>query len=153
MSPASARQPSRQWVVVANESLAIVYRRSSARSPLEESERLENSAARVRAADLDADRSGRVFDRYGSGRHALDRELHGAMRNAAREFARRIARRLEQARLAGEFEQYVLVAAPRFLGELRAALATTSLPAPAAAIDKDVVTRDTAFLRGLLAGA
>ena len=153
MSVARVYQSPRQWIVVANESLAILYRRSNSRSPLEETERLDNPAARFRAADIDADRSGRVFDRHGTGRHGLDRELHGAMRNASREFARRLARRLEEARHAGEFDQFVLVAAPRFLGELRAALATTHLPAPAAAIDKDVVTRDPSFLRGLLAGA
>lgn len=137
-------------VVVADEAKAVIYGRETRRAPLHELEHLDNDSARRKTAELTSDRSGRSFDSVGAGRHAMRNELHGPKRHSAETFARQLADCIEAYRQSGDCIAYTIVAAPRFLGMLRQALARTSCPAPAAAIDKDVTDRDAAFIQELV---
>ncbi len=137
-------------IVVADEAAAVFYSRENRRAPLCERSRLENEAARKKTAELESDRGGRSFDRYGPGRHGVGKELHDAKRHAAEVFAREIAARIEQTVRTAACVDYVVIAAPRFLGMLRQALGTTSCPPPSTTIDKDVTSRDPGFIATLL---
>jgi protein required for attachment to host cells len=55
-------------------------------------------------------------------------------------FAKRLAARLEEGRNAGELERLVLIAPPRFLGQLRIQLSGPAADLVALAIDKELTT-------------
>jgi protein required for attachment to host cells len=88
-----------------------------------------NPAARLHDRDLKSDRPGRVYDRAptAAGRrgsmahHSTGGQQRPRVQQAQR-FARRIARELERAQQQDRFDRLVLMAGPRFLGTLRAAL-------------------------------
>lgn len=141
------------WVVVANEALAIIYAYTGRHDPLVEVLKTQNTQARAKTTELISDKAGRAFDSHGQGRHALTPEKSGPRQQVAEAFARRISRYVEQARQAGRFERLALIAAPRFLGLMRKELARTALAEPFFEIDKDVVTSDPETIMKLLARA
>ncbi len=138
------------WIVVADEARAIVYTRDTRRAPLTESFSLENDAGRRKPGDLETDRGGRSFDSFGAGRHSMAKEKSGLKKSATEAFAKDIAERIGKAIHNGRCRGYALVAAPRFLGMLRAALASSCNVEPFTTIDKEVVGKDTAFLEKLI---
>jgi protein required for attachment to host cells len=138
------------WVVVADESRAIIYTRETRRAPMQELFSLENEAARVKTAELLSDRGGRSFDSSGKGRHTMAKEKSGPKRHLAEAFAKQIAERVGKASHVGSCRDYFVIAAPRFLGLLRDALATTPAPDPLQTVAKEVVGKDTALLQKLL---
>ena len=78
--------------------------------------------ARRKGEELLADRPGRTQNRsHDMGRHAMEPDTDPKRVEKAR-FARHIAADLREAYNAGEFNELALVAAPRTLGDLRAAL-------------------------------
>ena len=139
------------WVVVADESRALVYARKSAASPLKELFSLDNEVGRMKAGDLLADRGGRSFDSHGQGRHTMTKEKSGPKKRAAIAFAKDIAQRLGKAVREGMCDEFVLISAPRFLGDLRDALAAAGNIDPSLTIDKEMVGRDAAAIEKLLA--
>lgn len=140
------------WVVVADESQAITYARQAKSGPMQELFRLDNPDGRKKAGELVTDRGGRAFDSGGQGRHAMGQQRSGPKEHIAQGFAKQIATRIGKATHSGECRGYVLIAAPRFLGMLRDAVATNCSMTPYKTIDKDVVGRDTAFLQKLVDG-
>ena len=140
------------WVVVADESQVIAYTRQAKRGPMQELFRLDNPDGRKKPGELVTDRGGRAFDSGGQGRHAMGQEKSGPKGHIAAAFAKQIATRIGKATHTGACRGYVLIAAPRFLGMLRDAVATNCSVAPYMTIDKDVVGRDTAFLQKLVDG-
>jgi len=140
------------WVVVADEAAAAIYTRERLHGPLNLYLVLDNSDARKRTAEILADRGGRSFDSFGAGRHTMAKEKSGPKRHLAEVFAKDIAQRIGKALHDGSCRGYALVAAPRFLGLLRAALASAATAEPYLTIDKEVVQKDAAFIESLLAG-
>ena len=67
--------------------------------------------------------SGRVFDRFGAGSHTTGGAAPKIREEAA--FVSRLADRVEAIFATGEFDGLALIAAPRALGGLRAALSPT----------------------------
>ena len=139
------------WVVVADESSAIIYARDTRRSPLRELFVLENPEARAKTEDRISDRGGRSFDSHGKGRHTMTKEKPGSERQVSVRFAKEIASRINRATYDGSCRSFVMIAAPRFLGILRQALAKHGTATPEFTIDKDVVGHDVAMIQGLLA--
>ncbi len=112
--------------------------------------RLENEDARRKTGELLSDRGGRSFDSHGHGRHTMTREKDAPKQRAGAAFAREIATRIARALTDGSCEGYALLASPRFLGELRDALASRVKTKPYATIDKDVVDADLSVVQQLL---
>lgn len=127
------------WVVVADESSAILYSRASRRGDLVKVEVLENEAGRKKVGDLISDRGGRSFDSTGRGRHTMAREKVGPKTHAAERFAKKVAARIADIHLRGKCRGYVLVAPPRFLGMLREAAGAECKLEPCGTIDKELV--------------
>ncbi len=92
---------------------------------------------RTDEGSLASDRPGRSFDSRGDGRHAME-PGHSAREHEATAFAKRVCERLEEARLAGSVDKLVLVAAPRFLGHMRASLSKGTQGIVALSIDKEL---------------
>ncbi len=112
---------SNTWVVVADSGSARIFNAMSPVGPLEEREDFTHPEGRVRERDLASDRPGRAFRNAGVGSHALGQQ-ESPKERAAMNFARLLAGRIAGARAKGELDHLVLVAAPEFLGMLRASL-------------------------------
>ncbi|MGB5258754.1 MAG: host attachment protein [Woeseiaceae bacterium] len=150
MMQAGDRSERAFWVVAANESQAKFYQRETKRAPLQEFLCVENEAARMKKGELLEDRGGRSFDSFGAGRHTMSVEKTDPKKQAATVFAKQIAERIYKATHSGSCRDYVLIAAPRFLGVLRPEVSRRCKMAPSRTIDKDVVAHDAAFLKKLL---
>jgi protein required for attachment to host cells len=138
------------WVVVADQAEAMVYSRKGRRGPLETLFSLQNSVAGEKVADLISDRGGRSFDSHGQGRHTMAREKSGPKRHASEAFAKQIAERLKRARQEGSYRELTLIAAPRFLGDLKKAIAREGGVEPTLTIDKEMVGQDAKAIEKLL---
>lgn len=138
------------WVIVADDSQAIVYARKSKTGPMIEHARFVCEAAREPAKAQLADKGGRSFDSHGHGRHTMIRESGSPEVQAREGFARELAEYIAKAGHANDFGYYSVVAAPRFLGALRTALASRTKQEPYAVVDKAVVGRDPEFIAALV---
>lgn len=139
------------WIVVADEAMAAVYERKSRHASLTGLFELSNEAGRKKTGELISDRGGRAFDSHGQGRHTMAKEKTSPKRQASAVFAKSIAQRINSAILDKSCDEFVLVAAPRFLGQLRDALGKTGNAVPALTIDKEMTGRDAADIQQLLA--
>ncbi len=138
------------WIIVANEAQAIIYTRTERRSPFTEFLSFENAEARKKKGEILSDRGGRSFDSFGAGRHTMATEKTDPKKHAAIAFAKQVAEPIGKVVHEGNCRGYALIAAPRFLGLLRDAVAKQCKLEPFKTIDKDVVGRDTAFLQKLV---
>jgi protein required for attachment to host cells len=86
---------------------------------------MQNPAAALREKDIAADRPGRTFDSFGSGRHAKSPGQTGRERQLLL-FATDLARFINESIVAGIFANIVLIAEPRLLGLLRNGLSATA---------------------------
>lgn len=132
-------------VLVAHRAGARLLTRIRRGAPLALLEEIPHPEGRLREHDLDADAGGRVFDRQGGQRHAVAPE-HSATEHMAEVFAGALAERLRDARLRGECGRIVLVADPRSLGRIRAALDDATAALVTKSIDKDLAMLATAEL-------
>lgn len=90
---------------------------------------MSDPKAHLHDRDFKSDRPGRVFDHAPDGVHRRGSVAHHSTggeetprRHEALAFASRIIHSLDAARNAHEFERLVLIAGPRFIGMLRAAM-------------------------------
>jgi protein required for attachment to host cells len=116
-------------------------------SPLSEVEDLTHVESRAKDQDIVSDKPGRGFDGMVEGRHGLEKQAD-AKHHEAVVFAKRLAERVEQARARGEFEALILIAAPEFLGILRQQLSSHTTRLVAKTIDKNLVQKTEADIRG-----
>jgi len=144
-------------ILIANQAEARSYDTLGFARPFRFAGALTNPAAHRRDQDLTSDRPGRIFSSSGAPgrrrgattRHATGGE-QAPRRHATHLFARRVAANLERARRAGAFEKVILVAAPAFLGELRAALPPGMRPFVYATVAKDIVNHEENDVRRYL---
>ena len=137
------------WVIAGNSSHATIFEAASPMAPLVELETMENPEARAKQMDLVSDRPGRTFDSFGAGRHAKAVEVDPKEQLQIR-FAKSIAERLERGRQQGAYERLMLVAAPGFLGLLRASFAAPLKAVVSLEIDKDYTALRADELRARL---
>jgi protein required for attachment to host cells len=137
-------------VVVADEASALLYTRRKVYSPLHKWRALTNDEARMKTGELLADRGGRSFDSHGEGRHTMTREKESPKQHVANVFARQIAELVSADMQSGDCLGFALIAAPRFLGELRSEIGTLVKAEPYATVDKAVVGSDEAVIEKLL---
>jgi protein required for attachment to host cells len=133
-------------IVVADQSEARFYDTDHFNSELKLVGRLTDPMGRLHDRDFKSDRPGRKSDHapITSGRrgavphHGTGGERH-PHRHEAELFAHQIAAELENALRQEQFKRLVLVAGPKFLGELRATLSKSLDLSVAAEIRKDLV--------------
>jgi len=139
--------------VVADEARAVLYAHETRSGELTRWRTFDNDTARAKTSDLITDRGGRSFDSGGQGRHSVASDKAGPKEHAVTMFAKRIAEAVAADVNAGRCRGLSLIAAPRFLGELRDALETCTKLQPYITINKDVVSKDPAAIAKLLAEA
>lgn len=104
------------------------------------------SAASRPEKSFASDRPGRTFDSFGSGRHAMATSESGRL-HETRKFARRVADYLNAEIAASSFEFIVLIAAPAFLGHLRAELSDEARRAVVHETASDLTDLDVSALK------
>lgn len=149
------------WIAVADDSRARIFL-SRADQPLQELEDLAQPASRQddreHRDDAKGHYSGAVFASGGSPGH--QGSIHGPGHSAEprtsgsdkleAQFARQLAQRLEGARRDGAYEHLILIAAPRFLGKVRAQLSPQVTKRLAHTIAKDLSKLSVADLESRL---
>ena len=136
------------WVVVADEFQASIYKRAKKYSELQLVFDLRNDIAREKLENLISDRGGRGFDSHGQGRHTYSKEKSDPRAQSYQPFARQIADGLRSRSQNGD-DGLVVVAAPRFLGILRAVLSKVGMQ-PDLAIDKEVTAKGAEFVQKMV---
>jgi len=144
----------RMRIVVADQGEARFYDTDHFDSELKLVGHLADPKARLHDRDFKSDRPGRVFDhappstgrRGGVGHHDTGGERH-PHKHEAELFAHQIAAELENALRQEQFKRIVLVAGPRFLGQLRAALSKSVGMSVAGEVRKDLMHASDAVIR------
>jgi protein required for attachment to host cells len=139
------------WVLIAHRSGARIVSWAGPGSGLELVETIEHPEGRLRPHEIDADRPGRVHDRMGSHRHGVSRE-ESATDHVAHVFAKSLADRLRTAVQAHAVKSLVLVAGPKMLGNLRAALDKETAALVTGVLDRDLQEVPLSELPGHLIG-
>jgi protein required for attachment to host cells len=140
------------WILVAHRGGARLLANPGPGKGLQLVEDIPHPEGRLKDGDINADKPGRVFDIVGAGRHSMSTEQAPTER-VAQQFAKSLAQRLQRGRNEGRYSALVLVAEPRFLGELRAALDAPTAALVSGTVDKDLGGIDTRDLAQHLAGS
>lgn len=110
------------WVLVADAARARIVLNEGPGRGLNTALVREFEGPNAPAREIMADRPGRTFDSAGTGRHAKERPTDPKLVEQ-RAFLAEIAAYLEHEAKRGAYDRLVIVAPPRALGNLRAALA------------------------------
>ena len=105
------------WLIVADNSKARIFTVESRMGPIEEIESIVHTEARLHEQDMTSDLPGKA-NGNGAGGHAYQDQVSPKEQENIN-FAKKIALELDNARKENKFKQFVLVAAPEFLGKLR----------------------------------
>lgn len=109
------------WILIANAARARVFALQNKGRSLETAWELEHAGSSLLSRDIASDRPGRTFDRAGDGRHAKEPPTDPTRYEKER-FAREVAQKLDNDRKQNNFDELIIVAPPRFLGDLRLAM-------------------------------
>lgn len=109
------------WILIANRSSASLFESDWPGKSMRRIQDIPHPQGRMQNQDIDADKPGRSFDSFGKGRHAMSTEQEPT-EHIAQQFALDLAELLNKGRLTHAYDKLVLMAEPKFLGILRAAL-------------------------------
>lgn len=127
----------RTWILVADGARGRIFYNEGWQSDLVPVIEDESVAATVPSRDLGTERPGRAQDSTGAGRHAMEPRVDWHQFEKTR-FAQKMAALLNKGRIDGAYDRLVLVAPPRTLGDLRAALDKPTQAIIAAELAKDL---------------
>jgi protein required for attachment to host cells len=142
--------PGHLLLLAADASRAHLFRRPERLVGLDEVAAWVNPDARHLTSELVEGRPGRTFDSHGAGRHAIEPKSD-AHERSERDFAKLLAGELARHAQADADAALVLVAPPRFLGALRAALDVPLSRRVVVEAGKDLMRLPAAELRHRLA--
>lgn len=135
------------WILIADESRARVFTLSGDRGAVSEIEGFVHTRGRLSNRDLVSDRPGQVrTGRLGQTMAPIPPHTDPKEAEADR-FAAELAKHLRAARRSGAFESLALVAAPKFLGMLRAHLDEPTTRCVVAEVSQDLTRMDGRTLR------
>lgn len=132
------------WILVAHRAGARLFENTGPGKGLKLLEQIDHPEGRLKNVEINSDKPGRAFDSFGGGRHSMSKE-HEPKEQMAIQFAKSLGELLDKGRARNQFSKLVLVAEPRFLGELRNTLTQQTAALVSASIDKDlggVIDRD-----------
>ena len=124
-------------IVVADSARARIFTADSDKSPLSEIETMAHPEGRLHDRDITSDLPGKDSAGDSSGGHAYQSETD-PKKYELTEFAKRVADYLEKARNANKLSNLLIVAAPAFLGELRAHLTSETREKIVFELDKNI---------------
>lgn len=124
------------WLVVANASIARIFRVPTIKS-LIEVEVLKHPESRLHTRDLVTDKPGRGFESRGTARHNLDQQTSPKEQEYL-VFAKDICNYLDIVRNNGEIDRLYIAAGPNLLGLIRQNLHPTTAKLVQGELDKDM---------------
>lgn len=133
----------RTWVLVADGKRARVLRQTGTLSPLEAVQGASFQTELHKSSDVRTDRAGRVQESVGGAHHAVASRTDWH-REEKHRFAGVLARFLEEAAERNDYDRLILVAAPKTLGDLRAALGQHARRRLGGELDKDLTEMSVA---------
>jgi len=125
------------WVVVAHRGGARLFENKGPGKGLDLLQDIDHPEGRLKNREIKSDKPGRSYDSKGSGRHAYEKEQEPTA-HVAEQFAKQLSGILDDGRTRQAYGRLVLVAEPRFLGNLRSALSRETASMISATIDKDL---------------
>jgi protein required for attachment to host cells len=143
-------------IVVADQSDARLYELAARGEPLAFVRELQNPQAHLHERDLVSDRPARRFAnapgtrRRGAVVHHATGGENTAHKRLAEHFARQLADELEKERAAGAYDRLVIMAAPAFLGMLRAQIGKAVRACVVAEVHHDLVHQPEEVVRAHL---
>lgn len=138
-----------RWVLVADSVTARIFQHEA--DGLREVHEMTHLASQEHNSDL-------IGNRPNQNQHGMEKDLKGNEPQSFREhesekFAREIADHLHRMRSRNAFEELVLVADPRFLGQLRRTLTKTVQQLVIGTLDKRAVSMKPAEIESMITGA
>jgi len=109
------------WIVTLDGARAEIYEGNVLNGGLKLLADGSFDGSRALTQAINSDRPGHTQESVGGARHAIEPHTD-AHRHAESEFVRKVAKHLQQAAQQRRFDELVIVAAPRALGDVRAAL-------------------------------
>lgn len=137
------------WVLVADGAHARIFNAETATSALIEIESNIHPEAQLREQELTSDLPGRQAGGATGSHHSVGGKTDPKESEAIK-FSRDLCRHLEAEYNAQKFRQLIVVAAPSFLGHLRAEMNKNVSKVVTLEIDKDIVEQDAVSIRGHL---
>jgi protein required for attachment to host cells len=137
------------WILVADAGRARLFEAQSRDGVLAEIGGYANPEAHARGAETGSDRPPRTQESANSARHAIEPHTD-AHDKAAMGFAKGLAEILEHGRVEHAYTRLLLVAPPRFLGQLRAELGAQVGKLVAGSIAKDLTHATNGDIRAVL---
>ncbi len=128
----------KSWILVAHRGGARLFENNGPGTGLKLLEDIPHPAGRLKNGEINADKPGRAFDSFGGGRHSMSKE-HEPTEHVSQQFAKQLGEKLDLGRTQNRYSKLILVAEPRFLGELRATLPAPTAALVSAALDKDLI--------------
>jgi protein required for attachment to host cells len=137
------------WVIVGDSARARFYKTKDATSDFQEFQTLIHNESRMQEQALISDRSGNTHDTAGLSRFNINPDQNTKQKESEK-FAHEIASYLEKSRTENKFSQLVVVAAPKFLGQLRNVLSDSCKKMIVSEYDKNISHIRTIDLRSHL---
>lgn len=129
------------WILVADSSRARLFAASQRGKPWKLVEQFEHAETRQRAAEINPKERGSQKQSFGFGRPVMQPKT-APRRVEQQHFAQELADKLDAGLKHGEYGALVVVAGPRFLGELKGALDRQVEKCIIATIDRDYTLAD-----------
>jgi len=130
------------WVLVADSSRARLFRRGHRWDDLEPMKTEDHPRGRAHEGDLVTDDGADVIQSGAKGQRRRSEPQVSPTEHEAELFARQLADNLRAGRVQKQYDTLALVAAPGFLGKLRAALDDDTRRCVTREIDKDLTQHD-----------
>jgi protein required for attachment to host cells len=126
------------WIAVVDGSRARIFERVGRNGNIAVVLERDEPQARKRTGEIVSDRRGRNTAAPGIARHAMDPKTT-AHEHLEETFVRGIAREIDHAAAANRFDELIVIAPPRALGEMRQALSPGARSRVVNEIDKELV--------------
>lgn len=123
------------WILSANRSSASLFERDG--KTLRRLQDIAHPEGTKQNRETGTDAPGRSFDSFGQGRHAMS-TAQEPVEHIAQKFALELAELLNKGRVTHSYDKLILIAEPKFLGLLRAALDKSTAALVSHTISKDL---------------
>lgn len=106
------------WVLTGNSSFIKIFEVKGKGKEFKEIFHFDNPDGRKKNGEINSDKPGRTFDKFGVGRHSYSKEVDPHT-HELKVFAHKLASCLQEGKVKNKFHELAFVAPSHFLGELR----------------------------------
>jgi protein required for attachment to host cells len=137
------------WILAADSTGARLFEATARDGELVLRASFESPQSRLHGSDFTSERVGRVQESANTARHGIEPRAD-PHEKVVQQFAHELARMLDRGRVEHAYEHLVLLAPPRFLGQLRGALDEKVARLVVKSLDKDATGADIGEVEAIL---